>query len=227
MTSPVTVVVLAKAPVAGLVKTRLTPPYPPAQAARLAAAALSDTLAAVRATPRVRPVLCLSGADSTAGAQLQQAARRTGCVVLPQRGVGLAERLAAAFEDADQGGPVVLVGMDTPQLTPLLLCAAAAALDDADAVLGRAHDGGWWLLGLRRPDARLFAGVEMSTSRTGAQQLARLRAAGLRVALAPRLRDVDTAADAAAVAGLAPGTRFAAQLRALRPHRPSAAAASS
>jgi uncharacterized protein len=84
-----------------------------------------------------------------------------------------------------------------------------------DAVLGPARDGGYWTIGLRRPDARVFAGVPMSTERTGAAQLGRLTALGLRTELLPPLRDVDTIADAAAVAAACPESRFAAAYRRL------------
>jgi glycosyltransferase A (GT-A) superfamily protein (DUF2064 family) len=97
----------------------------------------------------------------------------------------------------------MLVGMDTPQLTPALLRSAAAVLDTpgVDAVLGAATDGGWWTLGLREPaHADVLAGVPMSTDRTGDLTLAALRDRGLRVAPLPPLRDVDTADDAYAVA---------------------------
>ncbi|MGH3274291.1 MAG: DUF2064 domain-containing protein, partial [Streptosporangiaceae bacterium] len=110
--------------------------------------------------------------------------------------------------------PVVVIGMDTPQVTPALLAAALRPLADgsADAAFGPAADGGFWLLGLRQPDPSLILGVPMSTAGTGAVQLARLTGAGLRVRLLPCLRDVDTAADAVAVARLAPHGRFAAAL---------------
>ncbi|HEV2820151.1 MAG TPA: DUF2064 domain-containing protein, partial [Solirubrobacteraceae bacterium] len=97
--------VIAKAPVAGRVKTRLCPPCTPQQAAALAAAALSDTLAAVAATPTHRRVLVLEGER---GDWVPE-----GFEVIPQRGDGLAERLADAF--ATIGEPTLLVGMDTPQ----------------------------------------------------------------------------------------------------------------
>jgi glycosyltransferase A (GT-A) superfamily protein (DUF2064 family) len=100
--------------------------------------------------------------------------------------------------------------MDTPHVTAADLDAALATLDTpgTDAVLGLAADGGWWAIGLRRP-SDVFRGVPMSTAMTGALQLARLRALGLRVRLLPTRRDVDTWADARLVARLVPGSRFA------------------
>ena len=195
-------IVIAKAPVAGRVKTRLCPPCTPAEAAALAEAALRDTLAAMAATPARRRVVAL---DGPAGDWLPD-----GFEVVEQRGNGLAERLAGAF--ADVGGPGLLVGMDTPQVTSGLLAAGLRRLDEVDAVLGRSADGGYWAIGLRASDAPVFAGVAMSTPRTGAAQLARLRALGLQVAELPTLIDVDTIADARAVAAGAPHTRFARTL---------------
>ena len=105
--------------------------------------------------------------------------------------------------------------MDTPQVTSALLDLACTMLEQpgTDAVLGPAEDGGWWAIGLRRADPAVFRGVPMSQPDTGTQQLARLRALGLRTATLPALRDVDTILDALAVAALAPDTRFAAAIR--------------
>ena len=197
--------VLAKAPVAGRVKTRLCPPFTPHQAAQLAQAALQDTLAAVAATPAAARTVVLDGRP---GDWLPPS-----FAVLPQRGRGLDERLAAAYDDAwaQTGAPLLLVGMDTPQVTPALLTAAVGRLLSAgtDAVLGLAADGGWWALGLRRPDASLLLEVPMSTDSTGAAQQARLVGAGLSVALLPVLTDVDDAEDARTVAAQCPASRFA------------------
>jgi len=200
------IVVIAKEPVPGRVKTRLTPPFTPDQAARLAEASLADSLRAVVATPAPQRVLALDGLP---GAWLPG-----GFSVIPQRGRGLAERLAAAFADCHRllPVPVVLIGMDTPQVSPDLLHAACDALTTHDAVLGPAADGGFWLLGLRRPDPALLLGVPMSQPCTGAAQLERLTRAGLRVLRLPELTDVDTADDAFRVAAEAPATRFAATL---------------
>ncbi len=204
-----TLVVIAKAPREGRVKTRLCPPCTPAQAASLAQAALADTLAAVVATPCDRRLLALDGEP---GPWLPD-----GIEVIAQRGDGLAERLACAFEDA--GGPALLVGMDTPQLEPGGLRAGIELLarPGVDAVLGPAPDGGYWAIGLRRPDPDVFRGVPMSVTWTAAAQRARLERLGLRVADLPRLRDVDTIGDALTVAREAPATRFAARLAAIAP----------
>ena len=105
--------------------------------------------------------------------------------------------------------------MDTPQVTRKLLADAASELarPGTDAVIGLADDGGYWAIGLRLPDRRVFEDVPMSSSHTGAAQLARLRDLGLATALLPRLRDVDTFDDALAVAADAPGTGFASAVR--------------
>jgi glycosyltransferase A (GT-A) superfamily protein (DUF2064 family) len=194
-----TLLVIAKEPLPGRVKTRLTPPFTPRQAAALAEASLADTLHAVAATPASRRLLVLDGRP---GPWLPP-----GFDVVRQCAGTLDQRLADAF--AHCAGPTLLIGMDTPQVTPALL---AADFADCDALFGPAEDGGFWALGLAEPDPDLLRGVPMSTPVTGAVQRERLIAAGLRVRDLPRLRDVDTAADAEAVAALAPHGRFAARL---------------
>ena len=205
------VMVIAKEPVPGRVKTRLTPPYTPAEAAELATAALADTLAAVASAGVARRVLALAGSP---GPWLPP-----GFDVIGQRGGGLDERIASALADARAtcSAPLVLIGMDTPQVTPALLAAAAGPLVSgaADATFGMAEDGGFWLLGLRDIDPALVLGVPMSRPDTGALQLARLHAAGLRVMPLPELADVDTAAEAERIAAAIPASRFAARVQAL------------
>ncbi|MGA5708936.1 TIGR04282 family arsenosugar biosynthesis glycosyltransferase [Streptomyces cellulosae] len=198
MTAPeVALLVIAKEPRPGRVKTRLTPPFTPEEAAALAEASLADTLDAVARTPARRRVLVLDGEP---GPWLP-----AGVEVVPQCAGGLDERLAAAFAGCD--GPALLIGMDTPQVTPELLTVDFA---DCDAWFGPAADGGFWALGLADPDPELLRGVPMSTPYTGAAQRRRLD--GLRVRDLPLLRDVDTAEDAVAVADAAPDGRFAARL---------------
>lgn len=199
-----TLLVIAKTPVAGRVKTRLTTAFTPQQAADLALASLRDTLAAVLAAPAGRRVLVLDGKPASWVPE--------GIEVVPQGTGGLDVRLAAAFALAD--GPALLIGMDTPQVTPGLL---AAGLDftEADAWFGPADDGGFWALGLADPDPALVLGVPMSVPQTGEVQRRRLIDAGLAVRDLPELCDVDTPADAARVAAAAPRTRFAALYSAL------------
>jgi rSAM/selenodomain-associated transferase 1 len=199
-------VVIAKEPVPGKVKTRLVPPFTAHQAATLARAALEDTLRSVARVPVRRRTLVLDGAP---GPWLP-----SGFTVIGQHGGGLDERLAAAFEDAYRllPVPVLLIGMDTPQVSPGLLATALALLGGHDAVFGPAKDGGFWLLGLRAPDPALLLGVPMSDPATGQLQLRRLTEAGLSVALMPCLTDVDTVADAVEVAALAPLSGFAGAL---------------
>lgn len=193
-------VVLAKEPLPGRAKTRLTPPLTPQQGAAVALGCLRDTLDAVRRTPCARRTLVLEGQP---GPWLP-----AGFDLLPQRGLGLDERLAAAFDDVTATCPLpaLLVGMDTPQVTPELLGDALSALlsDGTDAVLGLAADGGWWALGLRTGRADALLGVPMSRADTGVRQRDRLDALGLATRDLPVLRDVDRTVDLALVAPALP-----------------------
>jgi uncharacterized protein len=201
----VALVVIAKAPRPGRSKTRLCPPCTPVEAAALAAAALADTLAAVEGAPARRRLLALDGELPGVPA---------GFEVVPQRGNGLGERLGNALAAA--GGPALVVGMDTPQLTSRDIETAAERLSrgDAGAVLGPALDGGYWTIGLREPDSTAFDGVPMSSHRTCDEQRRRLGELDVRVATLWPMRDVDTIEDARAVARECPESAFAAALAA-------------
>lgn len=198
-----TVLVVAKAPVAGFAKTRLTPDFSPEEAAELAAAALLDTLAAVRDSAVRHRIVAWTGDLSRAPRSDEIHSALADFQMVGQRGGPLGQRLAAAFADvAALGKPVLQIGMDTPQASSQLLedC-TRRLLAGEDAVLGPAADGGWWALGLMRPSAaRVLASVPMSTPRTGELTCAALRSHGCSVTMLPTLCDVDTAADAAAVA---------------------------
>jgi len=193
-------IVIAKEPVPGLSKTRLTPPLSPEEGASLAEAALADTLATAAEVPARRHILVLDGSPGPWAPD--------GFEVFPQAEGGLDARLAAAFGTTQ--GPALLIGMDTPQVTPKLLISSAQALlaDGRRAVLGPAEDGGWWAIGLAKPSPEVFLGVPMSTSETCAAQIARLEALGLEWAELPVLRDVDLIEDARAVAAENPSLRF-------------------
>lgn len=199
-------IVLAKRPEPGRVKTRLTPPFTPEEAAELAAAALTDTLRVVSATPTRGRVLAFDGDPR---GWLPQGWRH-----VRQPAGGLDRRIAHAFR-ATGVGPAVLVGMDTPQLTRSHL----ESFDHTryDAAVGRAGDGGYWGIGFRDASVaeRALPGVPMSTDHTCDDQLARLHELGLTVQELDEVDDVDTAADARRIARLAPDTAFAAALRAV------------
>ena len=197
------VLVMAKAPVAGRVKTRLCPPCTPEEAAALAEAALADTLDAVLASGADRRIVALEGAP---GPWLPP-----GFEVIPQVDGPFDRRLAAAWALAAGAG--VQIGMDTPQVTAELLDDALASLESTSAALGLAVDGGWWAIGLRRPDRRVFTDVPMSTAWTGAAQQRRLQELGLSVTALPTLVDLDTAADLPAVIESGSAIRTAAQAR--------------
>ena len=199
----VQVLVLAKEPVAGRVKTRLCPPLSAEGAAAVAEAALLDTLDVVRAVGVRRRVLVLDGSYAAQGFTVQ-----------PQVQGPMDVRLAAAFDGADPALPTLLIGMDTPQLTVDLLRSAVESLLGHRAVIGLAPDGGWWALGLQVPDGSLLQGIATSRDDTGARQVQRLERAGLAPYALPELRDVDTIADARAAALLAPSGRFGRTLAA-------------
>jgi len=208
------VLVMAKTPEAGKVKTRLCPPFTPVEAAAIAEAALADTLDAVVACEADRKVVALAGLP---GPWLPP-----GVEIIPQRGGQFDERLVHAWDDLRRtsGGWGLQIGMDTPQITAALLDEQLGLLTRAPraarvrgrprAVLGPAADGGWWLIGLPGSDPRLvFAGVPMSTSHTGRAQAQRLQSLGLDVVLAPELRDIDTAEDLRLVTADIPDNRTA------------------
>ncbi|HEY4455007.1 MAG TPA: DUF2064 domain-containing protein [Pseudonocardiaceae bacterium] len=211
--------VVAKAPVPGLAKTRLTPPATPRQAAEIAAAALLDSLDAVSATPGAVPVVAMTGDLAEAVREDELRSRLSGMTVVEQRGASFADRLANAHADAAlrcPGLPIVQIGMDTPQVTPALLTGTAAALNDADAALGPAADGGWWVLGLTNPaGASLLRDVPMSTPDTFRDTWAALDNTGLRIGKVAELSDVDTMGDAVRVADEIPESRFASAVRAV------------
>jgi len=193
--------VMAKEPQPGRVKTRLCPPCTPEEAAMVARAALADTLDVVAACGASRRIIALDGSP---GEWLPP-----GFEVIPQRGDGLAARLAAAWADA--GGRGIQIGMDTPQVSAVELDALLGMVAPGEAVLGPAVDGGWWVIGLAGVDpAAVFEGVPMSTPLTGALQRRRLRSLGLAVHRARALRDIDTVADLTEVAVEVPGSRTAA-----------------
>ncbi|HEY1840229.1 MAG TPA: DUF2064 domain-containing protein [Mycobacterium sp.] len=211
---PVTLLVVAKAPEPGKAKTRLAASVGDRVAAEIAAAALLDTLDAVAATPVAARVVALTG-DLNAAAGADDILRRLeSFTVIAQRGNDFADRLVNAHGDAGavcEGHPVLQIGMDTPQVTDQLLASCARRLLEAQAVLGPACDGGWWILGLNKPaTAQYLRSVPMSRPDTGELTAKALRNRGVDVTTVETLADVDVVDDVAAVRNACdPAGRFA------------------
>lgn len=212
MSSAPRVLVMAKAPVPGLAKTRLGAEIGMERAAEVAAASLIDTLAVCTAAFGTR-YLALTGELSAAARSAEIRSSLDSWVIFEQDGDTFGERLAHAHRwvATHAEGPVVQVGMDTPHLSSTLLQSVVDCFaEGADAVIGPAEDGGWWVLGLvDGNDAKVLVDVVMSKPSTYDDTVQALVRAGRCIEPVAALRDVDTVSDAVAVAALAPTTRFA------------------
>ena len=201
---PTTLIVLAKAPQAGLAKTRLIPALGAAGAAALAERLLDDAMDRALAA-KLGPVLLCGTPDLLHPAFTRHAAR-PGVALALQVGVGLGERmhhallsvLAAPLPNQPSAShQALLIGTDCPALCATLLRQAAATLATTDVVLVPALDGGYALIGMRRPAPSLFSGMVWSTPQVLAHTRQRLAAAGLRHAELPAVPDIDEPADLA------------------------------
>jgi uncharacterized protein len=187
-------IVLAKAPVAGFAKTRLIPSLGAEGAARLARRLLDETMQQARAAGLGDVELCCVPDTAHPAFAAQQV--RGGVRLSVQGGGDLGARMNQAVTRAlAESTGVILIGTDAPHLDAACLKAASTALANCDAVLGPAVDGGYALIGLRRPAPRLFERMPWSTDRVLTLTRERLAEAGLRwVELAP-LHDIDEADD--------------------------------
>jgi rSAM/selenodomain-associated transferase 1 len=186
---------LAKEPSPGRVKTRLCPPLSPDEAARLGSCLLED---AAEELASLRGVLRLLFLDPPESVARVAGGPFAGFERLPQRGGDLGERMLRAASLCFRRGArrAVLVGADCPGLTTGRVRQAFRELrSGAAAVLGPSADGGYYLLGLTFPDARLFEGIPWSTDAVLRETAARCRAAGAPFSCLRRERDVDTFGD--------------------------------
>jgi rSAM/selenodomain-associated transferase 1 len=187
-------IIAAKEPQPGAVKTRLAASVGAEAALALYRCFLADTIALAEAMPGCRPAFSFH--PPTAGEFF--ARLRPGALLLPQRGAHLGERMLSAFEQAGAAGydRCVLIGSDIPGLPAAHVAQAFAALDEHPAVLGPSDDGGYYLLGLRAPEpALLHGGIAWSTPEVARQTRAAAEAAGIALASAPPWYDIDTADD--------------------------------
>lgn len=188
-------VIIGKAPRAGVTKTRLTPPLTPDEAAELYQAFLLDSvdLALGLGWERVSLVYPPGEGDAEALSALLPPA----VVLLPQPGKGLGAALTAAFAEHFAAGftRVVLIGSDNPSLPAAIIERASAALSGHDLVIGPSSDGGYYLIGMNQPHPEVFERIDWSTAVVYQQTMARARQAGLRVRSVDEWYDVDTVAE--------------------------------
>ncbi|MBM4273941.1 MAG: glycosyltransferase [Deltaproteobacteria bacterium] len=189
-------IIFAKKPIPGQVKTRLTPHLSPEAAARLYQAFLMDILEESARLSQFR--LALAYSPESAEDWFRKLASG-GAWLFPQAGADLGERLARAFDGAFQAGygPVLLRGSDTPDLPGNIIQEGGEVLESGQeqVVLGPTPDGGYYLVGLQEPQPALFQGLTWSTSRVLAETLARCESLSLKVHLLPSWPDIDTYAD--------------------------------
>jgi hypothetical protein len=183
-------IVVAKRPQAGQTKTRLTPPLSPEEAADLYERFLKDTLDLIRQTANIQPII----AYLPEGEEAYFESLAPDFQLLPQCGQDLGERLDNALSHCLQNGfaKAVIMDSDSPTLPAVYLAQAFSQLDTADVVLGPCDDGGYYLIGLKRPAPRLLREVRMSTPTVTGDTISLAHQAGLRVALLPTWYDVDT-----------------------------------
>jgi hypothetical protein len=191
-------VVFAKAPVAGQVKTRLFSTLTPEQATALYVCFLQDTFALMEAVQAEREelalVLCYAPADEIKAFEV---ADLDGCLLLAQRGEDLGARLRNCYDDLFEAGfhSIVILGADSPTLPDEFVLEAFARLQETPVVIGPTADGGYYLIGLTRACPALFANLAWSTTTVLAQTQARAAAAGLSWSLLPEWYDIDTPED--------------------------------
>lgn len=189
---------MAKAPSAGVVKTRLTPPLTSEEASLLSACFLRDTannIQSLGALRRADGVIVYTPADKE---NVFTRLAPEGFKLLPQRGESLGDRLLNATSDLLNQGydSICLINSDSPTLPPSILVAASEALGPPGdrLVLGPTEDGGYYLIGLKSPHQILFDSIAWSTSEVLARTIERAKQISLEVVMLPRWYDVDDAA---------------------------------
>ena len=199
-THPAALVIFAKAPIPGQVKTRLCPPLTPDEAATLHGSFVLDMLERTKLAvaklrlPFHRYLACAPSSELVFFKIMEE---RQGVRLLDQKGDDLGRRMHRTFVDLFAKGytQVIIVGTDVPTLPLPVYEEALTLLRNSDVVLGPALDGGYYLIGLKQPAETLFAGVAWSTDQVLAVTQQNAITLGLSVGLTTAWRDVDTMAD--------------------------------
>jgi rSAM/selenodomain-associated transferase 1 len=196
-------VVMAKAPVPGMVKTRLVPHLSPQEATDLYRCLLKDRIATIQRLTGVALAIAYTPADAK-DAFIPFC--ENGLRLIPQKGKHLGERLNNIFVEklADGFDAVSIIDSDTPDLPVSAVQASFARLmsDQADVIFGPCYDGGYYLVGMRRPHPELFVNIPWSTDAVLANTLEKARELGVRADLLQRWNDLDTIDDLIAFYGL-------------------------
>lgn len=187
-------IIFAKRPVPGRVKTRLTPPLTPEEGAEIYRRMLLDTLAGAASIPHMEKFIFYED-EPEAAPYFEGMAGEMG--VFPQKGRDLGERMGNAFRDMfNMGcGRVAIIGSDSPDLPRERIAAAFELLKDAEVVYGPCEDGGYYLVAMKRRHDGLFEGIPWSSGAVLAKSLEKAEKAGLAVALLPNWHDLDMAED--------------------------------
>jgi len=187
---------MAKEPVPGQVKTRFAPEISLAEAAALYQCMLEDRINEMALLDGTDLAVAISPADAR---EAFSAIASRGFALFAQRGKDLGERMRNIFTDTFTAGyhAVTIIGSDSPDLPKATVRESCRLLlaDRADVVFGPCHDGGYYLVGLRKSQPTLFENIPWSTDRVLSVTLARARDLGLKVQLLPKWNDLDTFAD--------------------------------
>jgi hypothetical protein len=195
-------IIFAKAPIPGEVKTRLCPPLTPDEAASLHGTLVLDAVERAKGLPGAS--LYVAGTPDLAHPFFKVMEGRYGAKLLPQRGPDLGSRMKWAMQDAFELGAqeALLTGTDLPTLPRAHLVEALTLVKRHDVVLGPTADGGYYLIGLRKMVPALFDGIEWSTASVFAETQKKIEQAGLSLGLLPECRDLDTLEDLKVFIGL-------------------------
>ncbi len=188
-------IVFAKAPIEGYVKTRLCPPLTPDEAASLHGSLVLDLLERCQTLKGCDRIL--AGAPTPDHPFFRAMNTRFNIPIWEQVGDDLGARMSNAFQSA-LGAPyqsAVIIGTDIPGITAQLISSALKSLQDHDVVLGPTEDGGYYLIGLRSPSPQLLEQIPWSTDAVFSLTQEKAKAMGLSLKTLPMLRDLDTIED--------------------------------
>lgn len=194
------ILIFAKEPRPGFVKTRMSPPWSPLQAAELSLCFIRDTLLAASRVQDASPYLFV---DPPEAVSFFRDIAPAGFVLIPQQGDGFTERCAHSVKEAFRRGhtEIVQIGTDTPQIRAEQIEAAFGLLGEYDMGFGPTEDGGYYLLSLSQPAIGIYQGVVMGRDTVGKEMLANARRLGLRIRILAEWVDADTHADLMSLQG--------------------------